>query len=50
MFVILLTDSGLIREIRVFSVIKGDNLMIGVSFVDSNTINFGKRVLLELLS
>ena len=33
------TDFGFIKLLRVFSIMKGDNFVIGVSSVDSRTIN-----------
>ena len=44
------TDFGFIKLLRVFSIMKGDNFVIGVSSVDSSTINLGKRVWSESLS
>ena len=43
-------DFGFIKLQRAFSIMKGDNFVIGVSSVDSSMINLGKRVWSELLS
>ena len=45
-----LTDFALIKLLRVFSIMKGDNFVIGVPSIDSGTINLGKRVWSESLS
>ena len=44
------TDFALIRLLRVFSIMKGDNFVIGVSAIDPSTINLGKRVWSESLA
>ena len=36
--------------LRVFSIMKGGNFVIGISSIDSSTINLGKRVWSESLS
>ena len=38
-----LTDFALIKLLRVFSIMKEDNFVIGVSSIYSSTINLGKR-------
>ena len=43
-------DFGFIKLLRIFLIMKGDNLVIGVSSVDSSMINLGKRVWSESLS
>ena len=43
-------DLGFIKLLRFFSIMKGDNFVIGVSSIDSNTINLGKGIWPESLS
>ena len=44
------SDFGSIKLLRVFSIMKEDNFVIGISFTDSSMINLGKRVWSKSLS